>query len=109
MLKPLRVTIPYAERLSFPSQWLRTRRDNQRFLCLIEVITFLHQHQRERGETSEGKPYVVATVADYRLAYELAREVLASQPYRLQLLLQGPARGHQPEQPPPAPLDARAG
>jgi energy-coupling factor transporter ATP-binding protein EcfA2 len=77
MLAPMRVSIPYAEKLNFPSQWLRTRRDNQRFLCLIEVIAFLHQHQRERGETSDGKPYCLATTADYRLAYELAQGVLA--------------------------------
>jgi energy-coupling factor transporter ATP-binding protein EcfA2 len=77
MLKPMRVVIPYADKLTFPSEWLRTRRDNERFLSLIEAITFLHQHQRTQGETSTGKPYVVATVADYRLAYDLARDVLA--------------------------------
>jgi DNA primase len=78
MLKTMRVYIPFVEKLSFPTLWLRTRRDNERFLCLVEAITFLHQHQREQGQTKEGKPYVLATVADYRLAYNLAREVLAS-------------------------------
>jgi DNA primase catalytic core len=77
MLKTMRVYIPYVEKLSFPSLWLRTRRDNERFLCLIEVITFLHQHQREQGQTLEGKPYVLANLADYRLAYELAKDVLS--------------------------------
>ena len=76
MLKPMRVSIPYADMLTFPSEWVRTRRDNERFLSLIEAIAFLHQHQREQGLTAQGKPYVVATVADYRLAYDLAREVL---------------------------------
>lgn len=78
MLSPLRVFIPYAEKINFPSRWLRTRRDNERFLCLIEAIAFLHQHQRERGELSNGKPYVLANLADYRLAYELAQDVLSS-------------------------------
>jgi hypothetical protein len=67
------------ELLSFPSRWLRTRRDNERFLCLVEAITFLHQHSRERGlleAEGEAIPYVVATVEDYRLAYELAKDVL---------------------------------
>ena len=78
LLKPLKVFIPYAERIDFPSQWLRTRRDNERFLCLIEVIAFLHQYQREQGETAGGKPYVLANLEDYRLAYELAQELFAS-------------------------------
>src|SRR5208283_1750828 len=64
MLKAMRVIVPFAEQLSFPSQWLRTRRDNERFLCLIEAITLLHQYQRQRGTSGQGKPYVVATVED---------------------------------------------
>jgi DNA primase len=76
LLESMRVVVPFADKLTFPSAWLRTRRDNERFLCLLEAITFLHQHQRQRGE-HRGKPYVVATVDDYRLAYYLAREVLA--------------------------------
>ena len=43
----LKVVIPFAEHLEFPSKILRTRRDNMRYLSLIEVIAFLHQHQRE--------------------------------------------------------------
>jgi hypothetical protein len=78
MLKPMRVYIPYAEQIRFPSQWLRTRRDHERFLCLIEAIAFLHQHQRKQGMTQDGKDFVLANLDDYRLAYELALEVLAS-------------------------------
>ena len=78
MLEPLKVYLPYADQINFPSLWLRTRRDNERFLCLIEVIAFLHQHQRERGELSNGKPYVLANRQDYRLAYDLAQDVLSS-------------------------------
>jgi len=78
LLEPVLVFIPYAELLEFPSKWLRTRRDNERFLCLIEAITFLHQFQRERGLTDDGAPYVMANLDDYRLAYQLARDVLAT-------------------------------
>ena len=53
LLEPLPVVIPFADRLSFPSSWMRTRRDHARFLNLIEVSAFLHQHQRER--TSGGR------------------------------------------------------
>lgn len=77
LLEPVLVYIPYAEHLSFPSKWLRTRRDNERFLCLIEAITFLHQFQRHRGTTDDGAPYVMANLEDYRLAYHLAKDVLA--------------------------------
>jgi len=72
LLEPLPVVIPYAHLLTFPSGWLRTRRDYARFLNLIEVSAFLHQHQRERREGA-----IVASVADYAVAYGLAAEVLA--------------------------------
>ena len=82
LLEPVTVIIPFVHQLRFPSRWLRTRRDHERFLCLIEVVTFLHQHQRERGsfvdEAGELVSYVEATVEDYSVAYELAQEVLQS-------------------------------
>jgi hypothetical protein len=72
LLEALPIVIPFADRLSFPSSWMRTRRDHARFLNLIEVSAFLHQHQRER--TSAGA--IVASVADYVVAYALAGELL---------------------------------
>jgi len=72
LLETLPVVIPFADKLSFPSSWLRTRRDYARFLNLIEVSAFLHQHQRERRGGA-----VVASTADYAVAYALAAEVLA--------------------------------
>jgi len=72
LLEPLPVVIPFADKLSFPSSWLRTRRDYARFLNLIEVSAFLHQHQRERRAG-----VIVASLADYALAYALAAEVLS--------------------------------
>jgi len=78
LLEPVLSFIPYAELLEFPSKWLRTRRDNERFLCLIEAVAFLHQFQRERGETEDGTDYVMANLDDYRIAYELAKDVLAT-------------------------------
>jgi len=72
LLETLSVVIPFADRLSFPSSWMRTRRDHARFLNLIEVSAFLHQHQRERQGGA-----IVASTADYAVAYALAGEVLA--------------------------------
>ena len=71
LLEPLPVVIPYADRLTFPSAWMRTRRDHARFLNLIEVSAFLHQHQRERRDGA-----IVASLADYAVAYRLAAQVL---------------------------------
>ena len=72
LLEPVPVVIPYADRLTFPSSWMRTRRDHARFLNLIEVVAFLHQHQRERRGGA-----IVASLADYAVAYGLAGQVLA--------------------------------
>src|SRR3990172_8423205 len=79
LLHPLPVVIPFADRLSFPSSWMRTRRDHARFLNLIEVSAFLHQHQRERrgGLSSRSGDAIVASVEDYEVAYALAAEILA--------------------------------
>jgi len=72
LLEPLPVVIPFAAAISFPATWMRTRRDHARFLNLIEVSAFVHQCQRERRNGA-----IVAALADYAVAYELAREVLA--------------------------------
>ena len=71
LLEPLPVVIPFADQITFPSSWMRTRRDHARFLNLIEVSAFLHQYQRERDSGA-----IVASVADYATAYALAGEVL---------------------------------
>ncbi|MCL6592040.1 MAG: toprim domain-containing protein [Firmicutes bacterium] len=80
MLKEAVVEIPYAPLLDFPADSLRTRRDHERFLSLIEAVTFLFQYQREQREiaTPEGEKMtaVLATLEDYARAYELAREIL---------------------------------
>jgi DNA primase len=75
LLEPIPVVIPYVDKLTFPTQWLRSRRDHDRFLTLIEVIAYLHQHQRPR-KVFQGVEYIEATVADYRWAYFLAHKVL---------------------------------
>jgi hypothetical protein len=70
------VVIPYADLIDFPVRWLRTRRDNMRFLNLIEVICFLYQHQRPVQKSIDGREYIEATVEDYAAAYSLAREIM---------------------------------
>lgn len=77
LLRPLKVVIPFAESLTFPAAWLRTRRDNERFLSLVEIVTFLHQHQRPVKNSADGVEHVEATPDDYAIAYDLARTVFA--------------------------------
>jgi DNA primase catalytic core len=77
LLRPLKVVIPFAEALKFPAAWLRTRRDNERFLSLVEIVTFLHQHQRTVKTSPDGVEHVEATPDDYAIAYDLAKTVFA--------------------------------
>lgn len=92
LLRPVGVVVLFAEVLEFPTAWLRTRRDNERFLNLIEAIAFLHQHQRPllRAEdgSSDGRQLeevpdeelaeviVAATLEDYEHAFTLAGGLL---------------------------------
>ena len=75
LLRPVLVFNPYAEALTFPSSSLKTRRDNEKFLRLIQVICFLHQYQRrlKRKKVSEHEviEYIECSPQDYRIAYEL--------------------------------------
>ena len=79
LLEQVRVVIPYARHLTFPARYLRTRRDHERFLCLIEAVAFLHQFQRPmKTAMMNGRQvkYIEATVEDYAVAYKLALRVL---------------------------------
>jgi CHC2-type zinc finger protein/Toprim domain-containing protein/DNA primase-like protein len=79
LLESLAVVNPYAQRLTFLDDRTRTRRDHEKYLTLIDVITLLHQHQREIKNTEHsGKiiRYVEVTLDDIALANALAHEVL---------------------------------
>ncbi|MEO7917853.1 MAG: hypothetical protein ABIT01_00185, partial [Thermoanaerobaculia bacterium] len=92
ILRPVSVVIPYASAIEFPTESIRTRRDNPRFLSLIDALAFLHQYQRpltlfESGEASMtpldeiadeelAGVRVEATLDDYAMAYELASDLL---------------------------------
>lgn len=76
LLKPTEVIIDF-KNLTFPSTWIRTRRDQERFLCLIEVITYLHQYQRKiQKDEATNSEYIRATQDDYLIAYELSKIAL---------------------------------
>jgi hypothetical protein len=75
LLQPLPVFNPYAAKLRFLSDRLRTRRDHEKYLILIDALALLFQHQRERRSVA-GRECVVATLDDIRRANALAHEIL---------------------------------
>ena len=78
MLKPINVFITYATLLTFPSNKLKSRRDNNKLLKLIKVICFLHQFQRKLKQKkingNETIEYIESTIHDYRIAYDLLKD-----------------------------------
>ena len=79
LLRPLAVMNPYAEQLTFIDNQTRNRRDQMKYLTLIQSIALLHQHQRPiKTASHKGKAieYVEVTPADIALANRLAHEVL---------------------------------
>jgi len=79
LLRSLHVVNPYAGELTFPDHQTRLRRDHMKYLCLIDTIALLHQHQRpvksvqHRGQALE---YIEVTADDIAVAGELCGEVL---------------------------------
>ncbi len=79
LLEPVHVVNPYAPQLTFVDARTRTRRDHEKYLTLIDVVAFLHQHQRERKTLMQGAQsltYIEATRADIAVANRLADAVL---------------------------------
>ena len=79
LLRPLAVVNPFVEHLTYPSDRLAHRREQKKYLALIDAIALLGQHQREIKRAVRGAvevEYVEAELADIALANELAREVL---------------------------------
>lgn len=80
LLRPLAVVNPYAPELTFLDTQIRTRRDHEKYLTLIDSIALLHQHQRKtkRARLDDGRTveYVEVELGDVEVANRLAREVL---------------------------------
>jgi len=77
ILEPIRVVNPYAEVLQIPKEVFKPRRTNNHYLQFIEVITFYHQHQREKKvNTQTGEIYIETTLEDIKEANELLKPVL---------------------------------
>jgi DNA primase catalytic core len=79
LLAPLAVVNPYASRLTFLDDRMRTRRDHEKYLTLIDVIALLHQHQRAIRTVRSAErelAYIEVTLEDIALANALAHEAL---------------------------------
>ena len=77
LLQSLAVVNDYAPDLTFAQERTRHRRDNEKYLTLIEAIALLRQHQREIKTLPNGQNYVEAALDDIALANQLAPEVLS--------------------------------
>ncbi len=76
LLAPLPVFNPYAPRLRFLSSQLRTRRDHEKYLLLIDTVTLLFQHQRARKPIEGRGDCIITTLDDIAVANRLAHHVL---------------------------------
>jgi len=79
LLKTVRVINPYGRLLSYADDYLMTRRDNRKYLNLIEAVAFLHQMRKPvKQMTEEGQTvdYIEVSLRDIGLANDLALEVL---------------------------------
>lgn len=77
LLKSIKIINPYAEYLALPVAVLKPRRTNAHYLQFIELITFYHQHQREKQyDEQTGEEYIKTTLEDIKNANELIKELL---------------------------------
>jgi hypothetical protein len=79
LLRPLKVVNPYAQALTYPDERLQMRREQKKYLTLIDSLALLHQHQREIKRARRGDvevEYVEVKPNDIALANRLARQVL---------------------------------
>jgi ribosomal protein L30/L7E len=79
LIEPIDVANDYANELTFTIEQTRTRRDNEKYLGLIEAIALLHQHQRPReidAEDPDRGQFIRVTLDDIALANRLAPEIL---------------------------------
>jgi hypothetical protein len=79
LLRPLKVVNPYAPALTYPDERLQMRREQKKYLTLIDSIALLHQHQRAIKRARRGDveiEYLEVQAEDIALANRLARQVL---------------------------------
>ena len=79
LLRPLEVVNPYAEKLHFTDNLIQSRREQPKYLTLMDSICLLRQYQKEVKTTHDGKEtfhYIEVDTIDIKIANRLAREFL---------------------------------
>lgn len=78
MLVRVRIVNPFASLLDFPITLMRSRRDHERFIDLIAVVSFLRQYQKEKRIDEEGTEFIECDLTDYQVAYRIMKHTLPS-------------------------------
>lgn len=77
LLEPLPVIIEDVEQIEFPAHWIRTRREHEKFLTVVEALALLYQKQREIRLAPDGVTRcIVATRADVDTAARLLGDLM---------------------------------
>ena len=74
-IKPLEVSNKYSTSLDFKADNHRSRRDNNKYLVMLECLTLLFQNQREQITTNSNKVTVKTHLIDMALGNFLARRL----------------------------------
>lgn len=75
LLKPASVKNSYASKLTFLDDRLQSRRDQPKYLSLINAICFLRQMQKEI-KLENNIPFIEVDLEDIEIANDLAHEIL---------------------------------
>lgn len=75
LLEPLDVVNPYAQDLTFASHQTRTRRDQVKYLSLVNAVALAHQHQKQIRQDGHGR-FIEVDLDDIELATFLASHAL---------------------------------
>jgi hypothetical protein len=81
LIRPLAVVNPYAPFLEFPTRRLEMRREQEKYLTMIDAVALLHQRQRQiKTADVEGRQveYVEVTIEDIEQANTLMSQVLGA-------------------------------
>ncbi len=77
LLQDIKIINRYAELLELPKEVLKPRRTNAHYLQFIELITYYHQHQREKKvDETTGEEYIEVEIEDIKNANQLLKEIL---------------------------------
>jgi len=70
LLRNIPVVNDFAPFLNFPAALMRSRRDHERFLDLIDTVCFLRQYQKQ-AEHKDGVLFIRCDITDYEIAYKI--------------------------------------